>query len=221
VLSVGDLRRAVPGTPCTSPEHRQFDFWLGEWYVTTDGEFDGANNVTSELDGCLVAEQWNDVGQIRGWSLNTFDRTTGLWYQHWVDERDHAAVPGRHTDRGRQVLRHGIVERHEAARHHVGEQRAREDLRDGPDLEHGVSVQRVVRRAGLAHRDDPRAAVVVDAHDDARVLPRQHPTREHRANLRVARELLGASGPNRHCGRQRDDGGGEAESSFESHIEQR
>ena len=87
VLSIGSIRRAVPQTPCTAAAaYHQFDFWLGEWYVTSDGDFDGTNNVTSELDGCLVAEHWNDVGEIRGWSLNAYDRSTGLWYQHWVDE---------------------------------------------------------------------------------------------------------------------------------------
>ena len=86
VLSIGDLRRAHPGTPCSAPVYRQFDFWLGTSYVTTDGTFNGTNNVTSELDGCLIAEHWNDAGEVAGWSLNTYDRTNGMWYQHWVDE---------------------------------------------------------------------------------------------------------------------------------------
>ena len=86
VLSIGDLRRSTPQTPCKAAPHRQFDFWLGEASVSTAGTFDGVNNVTSELDGCLVAEHWYDVGQVKGWSLNAYDRTTGLWYQHWVDE---------------------------------------------------------------------------------------------------------------------------------------
>jgi hypothetical protein len=33
-----------------------------------------------------VAEHWTDAGQTKGWSMNTYDRTTQLWYQHWVDE---------------------------------------------------------------------------------------------------------------------------------------
>jgi hypothetical protein len=86
VLSIGELRRSTPQSPCKASVYRQFDFWLGEASVTTDGAFDGVNNVTSELDGCLVAEHWYDVGEIRGLSLNAYDRTTGLWYQHWVDE---------------------------------------------------------------------------------------------------------------------------------------
>jgi hypothetical protein len=86
VLSIGDLRRAVPGTPCKAGPYREFDFWLGEWSVTSGGAFGGTNDVTSELDGCLVAEHWGDVGQVKGWSMNTYDRSTGLWYQHWVDE---------------------------------------------------------------------------------------------------------------------------------------
>jgi hypothetical protein len=86
VLSIGDLRRAHPQTPCTAPQYHQFDFWLGTSSVTADGELNGTNDVTSELDGCLVAEHWNDVGEVKGWSLNAFDRSTGQWYQHWVDE---------------------------------------------------------------------------------------------------------------------------------------
>ena len=86
VLSIGDLRRSTPQTPCAAPSHRQFDFWLGEASVSTDGAFDGVNNVTSELDGCVVAEHWYDAGEVKGWSLNAYDATTGLWYQHWVDE---------------------------------------------------------------------------------------------------------------------------------------
>src|SRR5690349_18647336 len=54
VLSIGGLRRAHPQTPCTAPEYHQFDFWLGTASVTADGEFNGTNDVTSELDGCLV-----------------------------------------------------------------------------------------------------------------------------------------------------------------------
>jgi len=86
VLSIGDLRRAYPGTPCAAPKYHEFDFWLGTSSVTTDDTFDGTNDVTSELDGCLVAEHWNDAGEIAGWSLNSYDRSTGQWYQHWVDE---------------------------------------------------------------------------------------------------------------------------------------
>jgi hypothetical protein len=86
VLSIGDLRRSTPRTPCATAAHRQFDFWLGEASVSTAGAFDGVNNVTSELDGCLVAEHWYDAGEVKGWSLNAYDPTTGLWYQHWVDE---------------------------------------------------------------------------------------------------------------------------------------
>src|SRR5690349_9521460 len=86
VLTIGDLRRAQPGTPCNASQYHQFDFWLGTSYVTSDGTFDGTNDVTRELDGCVIAEHWNDAGEVKGWSLNTYDRATGLWHQHWVDE---------------------------------------------------------------------------------------------------------------------------------------
>ena len=104
VLSIGDLRRAVPQTPCATGAYRQFDFWVGEWNVTTGGVFDGTNNVTSELDGCLVAEHWAGAGQVSGWSMNTYDRGTGLWYQHWVDESGLNLVLSGGLQNGSMVL---------------------------------------------------------------------------------------------------------------------
>lgn len=87
VLSIGDLRRAHPGTPCTAAKHRQFDFWLGEWRVTNPANaFAGTNHLTRELDGCAVMERWTGAAGFRGWSINTYDPSTDLWYQHWVDE---------------------------------------------------------------------------------------------------------------------------------------
>jgi hypothetical protein len=65
-LVVGDAwpQAASPAPPsCSTPEHRQFDFWVGEWDVAMpDGKHAGVNTITREHGGCLVREQWRGEG---------------------------------------------------------------------------------------------------------------------------------------------------------------
>lgn len=72
------------GHPCRTGPWRQFDFWLGDWDVTSFGLTAGTNRVRSEVDGCVIAEYWMGAGGVPGWSLNTYDPETGSWHQHWV-----------------------------------------------------------------------------------------------------------------------------------------
>ncbi len=86
VYGLGDLRRATPQEPCRAGPHRDFDFWVGEWEVENPaGDLVGTNIIRSELDGCLVAENWTGSGGGRGRSLNMYDASTGKWYQAWID----------------------------------------------------------------------------------------------------------------------------------------
>ncbi|HEX6059645.1 MAG TPA: hypothetical protein VFZ11_11600 [Gemmatimonadaceae bacterium] len=75
-----------PGDACVRPEHRQFDFWLGEWDVLdpTGETLLGTNVVERALDGCLVTESWTDAGGNRGRSINSYDAAEGSWVQMWV-----------------------------------------------------------------------------------------------------------------------------------------
>ena len=44
---------------CEASEHRQFDFWLGDWEVRTpDGRLAGVNSMSSEHGGCGVLVWW-------------------------------------------------------------------------------------------------------------------------------------------------------------------
>ena len=48
-----------PPPACSSPEYRQFDFWLGEWDVSTpQGAPAGTNRVERILEGCALQEHW-------------------------------------------------------------------------------------------------------------------------------------------------------------------
>lgn len=81
------LTRSYPSSPCrTDPAYREFDFWLGEWNVTSDGNQAGVNFITSQLDGCLVEENWTGAGGGQGRSMNAYDAATGAWSQYWMDQ---------------------------------------------------------------------------------------------------------------------------------------
>ena len=74
-----------PPSACDGPEHRQFDFWVGEWSVTPTGK---TNVVASSLieklyGGCAVRENWMPLKGTPGGSLNNY--FDGRWRQTWVD----------------------------------------------------------------------------------------------------------------------------------------
>lgn len=77
-----------PAAPpaCDAPEHRQFDFWLGDWDVSTpDGKLAGRNTITRIVGGCALHEHWVGRGGFTGQSLNGWNRHTKQWHQTWVD----------------------------------------------------------------------------------------------------------------------------------------
>jgi hypothetical protein len=80
--------RAAPpaAAPCSTPEYRQFDFWLGDWNVTNPaGKSAGHNHVTSEYGGCVLQEHWSGSGGSLGSSFNIYDPVRKVWHQTWVD----------------------------------------------------------------------------------------------------------------------------------------
>jgi hypothetical protein len=95
-LSGDGLRTAmeVPPTPEIEPKlrcredptYREFDFWLGDWDVTTpDGATAGRNHIERGQYGCVLRERWHGARGGTGESLNHRDPVTGEWVQHWVD----------------------------------------------------------------------------------------------------------------------------------------
>jgi hypothetical protein len=93
VEPAGQAAAVAPAPPplprCDRPEHRQFDYWVGEWDVRPAGQPDTAptpfgNVVRLEDSGCVVTEHWT-TPRMTGRSVNLFDRTRGEWHQTWVD----------------------------------------------------------------------------------------------------------------------------------------
>jgi len=67
------------------PESRQFDFWLGEWDVTTpDGKPAGESRIESMANGAGLLENWTGAGNYLGKSLNAYNLAKKQWQQFWV-----------------------------------------------------------------------------------------------------------------------------------------
>ncbi len=93
-------------TPCTAPEYRHFDFWLGEWDVTSAGSSSASasNTISREHGGCVLLEQYT-AGAFTGMSLNFYDSTTGKWHQTWMSNSGGALyIEGGLNDQGQMVL---------------------------------------------------------------------------------------------------------------------
>lgn len=82
---------------CETPQHHQFDFWLGEWQV-----FDAATNQLVAFDrieklyeGCIVQQSMNFVTdlyrrpgatyRLAGISVNRYDGEA--WMEMWADNQ--------------------------------------------------------------------------------------------------------------------------------------
>jgi hypothetical protein len=86
IAIVSSASRASAPAPCSSAEHRQFDFWSGEWRVQTpDGKFAGINRITVEYGGCVIHERYVTGRGYSGESLNSYDAGRKVWHQTWVD----------------------------------------------------------------------------------------------------------------------------------------
>ncbi len=77
--------------PCSRPEYRQFDFWLGEWEAFgPNGQKAGDSKISLILDSCIILEEWTSASvnqgiRYAGKSFNTYNEATRQWQQTWVD----------------------------------------------------------------------------------------------------------------------------------------
>jgi tetratricopeptide (TPR) repeat protein len=75
--------------PCAyAKENRQFDFWVGEWDVsTTQGNVPaGTSKIELILGDCVVLENWKSLNSpYSGKSYNIYDQALKRWEQYWVD----------------------------------------------------------------------------------------------------------------------------------------
>ncbi len=78
--------------PCQyRSENRQFDFWLGDWSVTTTQDHTpvGQSHIESAIGGCVIWENWTSLGDsgYTGKSYNAYSAELKRWEQFWVDNQ--------------------------------------------------------------------------------------------------------------------------------------
>lgn len=71
--------------PCAGPEHRQFDFWIGDWNVARpDGTIVGSNRIERIAGGFGLQETWTAATGGTGRSLNGYSTEDAKWHQVWI-----------------------------------------------------------------------------------------------------------------------------------------
>jgi hypothetical protein len=91
----------VKRSPCTAPEYRQFDFWIGDWdtfEVDSPNKIVARNRVSSILEGCALLEVYEQRDGLNGQSFTIYDATRKIWHQSWV------------TNRGKLLMIEGVME---------------------------------------------------------------------------------------------------------------
>ena len=82
---------APAAPPCSGPEYRTLDFWVGEWVAEWDNpngsKGTGTNRITrNEHGSCVIAERYrSDDGTLEGFSVSTYRPGLKQWRQKWVD----------------------------------------------------------------------------------------------------------------------------------------
>lgn len=78
--------QTAPAAPCSAPEYRAFDFWVGEWDVYgPGGDQVGQNVIRTTMNGCVLHESYDGGQGYHGESFNVWDASRGAWHQSWVD----------------------------------------------------------------------------------------------------------------------------------------
>lgn len=88
LASMGAVAAPPPAAlRCEGAEHRQFDFWLGEWDVYGGPQGDrlvGSNRIERSQNGCWLVEHWHGASGNDGTSTNAWDAQHRVWRQFWV-----------------------------------------------------------------------------------------------------------------------------------------
>ena len=84
-------------SPCDTPQHHQFDFWVGDWRVfdSTDGQLVGFDRVQKLEAGCVVQQNLTLITdlyrrpgvayRLDGIGVNRFDGER--WLELWADNQ--------------------------------------------------------------------------------------------------------------------------------------
>lgn len=122
LLAVGAAGNAF-AAPCEAPEHRQFDFWIGQWEVrgaARPNQPPSASQITNEYGGCVVHERYTTPGGYAGESLNGWDPVRKVWHQTWMDNSGLVLLlDGGLVGKSMVLQGDGVAQGGRAARHRI------------------------------------------------------------------------------------------------------
>ncbi|MEO8161498.1 MAG: hypothetical protein ABI588_08770 [Arenimonas sp.] len=101
---------ATEPTPpaCSSAEHHQLDFWIGDWDTFESDTPGGASVARARVEpiaqGCAIHELYEQGDGLIGDSILNYDPVRKQWQQTWVTNRGSVMVLWGHFQDGRLVL---------------------------------------------------------------------------------------------------------------------
>ena len=104
-FNLSQLKAQQNPCPCCTENHNAFDFWIGEWTVTTaNGKPAGTSKITEIENGCVIKENWASVqAGYTGTSYNFYNTTLDRWEQLWIDNQgQHLKLNGQKS--GNQMI---------------------------------------------------------------------------------------------------------------------
>jgi hypothetical protein len=117
VATAAALPAGAAESGCDSPPFRAFDFWLGEWEVSSaDGRRAGRNEISREQHGCVLVERWQGVEDSTGLSMNVYDPVKQRWRQLWVSPGIQIDITGGIVD-GSMLLEGILVDLKDGVAH--------------------------------------------------------------------------------------------------------
>jgi hypothetical protein len=84
-LNLDEAGNQQPPAPCDEPQFREFDFWVGEWDVTSGAKKIAESSIQKIIGSCVIFENYTDPRGFSGKSFNFYDSTLKKWRQTWVD----------------------------------------------------------------------------------------------------------------------------------------
>jgi hypothetical protein len=94
---------------CCSDQHKQFDFWVGEWEVYDHRDTLVGKNTILKLQGnCLLQENWTSK-TMTGTSYNWYNQTDSTWNQVWVDNQGYQLELKGKFRNGRMVMKSKLL----------------------------------------------------------------------------------------------------------------
>jgi hypothetical protein len=97
VAAAAALEQSAAPSTCDTPQHHQFDFWLGDWLVfdADSNQLVGFDRVEKHSQGCIVqqnltflTDMYRRPGtkyRLAGIGVSRFDGDT--WLQMWADNQ--------------------------------------------------------------------------------------------------------------------------------------